>query len=116
MTPRLVSSRFPFLPITLTIRQGTWNFEALIDTGFDGDLVLPRATLAGEQPDSYLRYRLADGSVSTYGTFVGTLALGRLGQFPATVVELGDEPLIGRGITDRLRLTLDHGHQVIAEL
>ena len=38
-----------------------------------------------------------------------------LGRFPAGVRVLGNEYLIGREITDHLRLILDHGQQVVAE-
>ena len=112
---RLVSSRFPYLPITVSIRQRAWNFDALIDTGFDGDLVVPLGALAGDEGDAYLPYRLADGSTSVCEAFLGMVDLAGLGRFPAGIMALGDECLIGRGMTDQLRLILDHGQQVIAE-
>jgi predicted aspartyl protease len=112
---RVVSSRFPYLPITLRVRQHVITLDALIDTGFDGHLVVPADTLVGEPADAYLPYRLADGSSVVCDALSGTVELGGLVQFPAIVAALGGECLIGRGITDQLRLILDHGTQVIAE-
>lgn len=47
--------------------------------------------------------------------YAGTVDLAALGHFPAVVMALGDERLVGRRITDQLRLILDHGQRVIAE-
>ena len=38
-----------------------------------------------------------------------------LPAFSVAVTALGDEPLVGRGICDRLTITLDHGQQLIVE-
>jgi hypothetical protein len=38
-----------------------------------------------------------------------------LGPFPVVVTSLGDEPLIGRRLTDRFRVIEDHGARVIVE-
>jgi hypothetical protein len=45
----------------------------------------------------------------------GTIRVGPFGPFRALIAAIGDEPIVGRGITDRLRITLDHGSQVIVE-
>lgn len=115
LSRRLVSSRFPYLPIDLSIRGRQWSLDALIDTGFDGHIVVPQDTLAGDVGDLNLSYRLADGSSFVRDAFVGSVDLAGLGRFPALVIALGTECLIGRGITDQLRLILDHGQRVIAE-
>jgi hypothetical protein len=31
------------------------------------------------------------------------------------VIAVGDEPLVGRGVTDEFRVILDHGRRVIVE-
>jgi predicted aspartyl protease len=112
---RLISSRFPYLPIVLHVRQQTIRFDALIDTGFEGFIIVPHDTLSGEPADAAIPHRLADGSSFLCDAYVGTVDLAALGQFPAVVMALGNEWLIGRHITDQLRLILDHGQQVIAE-
>jgi hypothetical protein len=50
MTPRLESERFPYLPLRLVVRDQTHEIEALIDTGFDGDVAVPPDVLADGEP------------------------------------------------------------------
>jgi predicted aspartyl protease len=42
---RVTSSRFPYLPLRFQIRQYTHEGEALIDSGFDGGIVVPPSLL-----------------------------------------------------------------------
>ena len=115
MSRQHIGSRFPDLPITLRIRNRTVNLDALIDTGFDGHVMVPNDTMRGEEPDAYLPYRLADGSSFVCDPYSGVVELAELGRFPTVVLALGNECLIGPEITDQLRLILDHGQQVVAE-
>ena len=39
MNGRLISNRFPHLPISLDTGYDSQDVEALLDTGFDGDVV-----------------------------------------------------------------------------
>jgi len=39
--PRLEKHRFPYLPVRLTVHDRSANVEALLDTGFDGTVVVP---------------------------------------------------------------------------
>lgn len=110
------SSRFPYLPLRVSVRQRSEAVEALVDTGFDGDVSVPPETLtAGESPDGYSPWILADGSEVLAPAYDGTVQLGSLAPFPAIVIVLGDEPVAGRGVTDRFRVILDHGRQLIIE-
>lgn len=60
---RVESERFPYLPLTLTVGEQTAQVEALLDTGFDGDIVVPLSLIANDQPpDEYRNWALADGS------------------------------------------------------
>lgn len=113
---RLVSDRFPYLPIRLLFRGKDLEIESLVDTGFDGDIALPPELLAGiGLPDQHQRWVLADGTeVGAHG-FFGTAEMAGFAQFPVLVTALGDEPLVGRGITDRFTITLDHGQRVVVE-
>lgn|SRR5574341_383355 len=114
---RLVSSRFPYLPLTVEVRQWKEDIEAFLDTGFDGDIVLPSDLIRnGEPPDRYLPWKLADGSEVITPAYVGTVSLGQLGRFPAVIIVLGDEALAGRGLVDRFSITFDHGKHVIVKL
>jgi predicted aspartyl protease len=114
MTPPLVSERFPYLPLRLDLGGRAFSLEALIDTGFDGDLVVPSDVLTSD-PDDFQRWSLADGSVVYAPMYFGRARLDGFDSFGVLVTVLGDEPLVGRGVTDRFRLVLDHGERVIIE-
>lgn len=113
-TGQLVSPRFPFLPITIRIRQHEETVEALLDTGFDGHVVVPRSLVAnGHPPNGHLQWTLADGSTVLAPYYLGTIRVGTFGPFSAMITALGDEPLIGREVAKHLTITLDHGRRVI---
>jgi predicted aspartyl protease len=42
----LISDRFPYLPVVITIFGVEVRTEALIDTGFDGHLIVPAELLS----------------------------------------------------------------------
>ena len=110
------SRRFPYLPLSIHIRGRRITVEALIDTGFDGDVVVPRDLLADDLlPDSDTRWWLPDGSAISAPSYDGVAQIGQLDGVDVTVVSLGDEALVGRGVIDRYRLILDHGVRVIVE-
>ena len=116
LTPRVVSRRFPYLPVRLVLRQQVHNTEALLDTGFDGDVAVPPLIVpVGEPPDGYIAARLADGS-DVYAPFYrATVQVFPADVFSVTILALGDELVVGRGVSDRFTITLDHGQQVIVE-
>lgn len=115
MTPRLVSERFPYLPMRLAVARQTHAIEALIDTGFDGDLAVPPDLLTDSVPDDFQRWTLADGSVVYTPMHFGQVQMDEVGVVDVLVTGLGDEPIVGRGVTDRFRLILDHAERVIVE-
>lgn len=110
------SENYPYLKVRCRVRH--WGAEtwALVDTGFDGHLIVPRqvATQLG-RPDSRIRWGLADGGRVATPAYYGVLDLVGIGSFSVRVATLGDEYIIGRGIIDRLRVTFDHGQRVIVE-
>jgi predicted aspartyl protease len=113
---RVESDRFPYLPLTLTVANRTVRVEALLDTGFDGDVVVPPQLITdGEPPDEHRSWSLADGSVIVAPLYYGALQVGSLDPVPADIVAIGDEPLVGRGISDRYGVNLDHGQRLIVE-
>lgn len=116
MSQGLTSSRFPYVPLHLSVRQRNERIEALLDTGFDGDVAMPSEFVAnGEPPDGYLPWTLADGSEALAPAYDGTVQVEGMAWFPAVVIALGDEPLVGRGVTDRFTIVLDHGRRLIVE-
>lgn len=113
---RLESDRFPFLPVTFTVEDATVRVEAILDTGFDGDLALPaRLVPARPESDLSLRFRLADGTRVRMPSYSGVARLGELDLLPATIVVTGDEPIIGRGLIVRYAVLLDRGARVVVE-
>ena len=60
-------------------------------------------------------FRLADGSRVVAAIYYGTVQIGGLPAVPADITTVGDEALLGRGVTDRFHLIFDHGRTLTAE-
>ena len=89
---RPVSPRFPNILAHVQIRQWDAEVEALLDTGFNGDVAIPADVLPDVgPPDGHSRWTLADGSPVFAPYFVGTVHLIGLGPFTAVFIVLGDE-------------------------
>jgi predicted aspartyl protease len=126
MSNKLTSTRYPFLPLTIHVRVTNHKHieldtQALIDTGFSGDIVVPATDELKEYPpDAYATWTMADGSEVLAPIFLGTIRFPELDEDVAemvgvTVTALGDQALIGQSIPRRYTLILDHGKQVILE-
>ena len=100
-----ISTWFPYLPIIIAIRRREETTEALLDTGFDGDIIIPPGLITnGSPPDSYMRWTLADGSTVLAPSYLGRVEVanfGDVGTFAAVMSVLGDEPIIGRSLSNR---------------
>lgn len=113
---RLESERYPYLPLAISAGERIIHVDAVLDTGFDGDIVPPvRAFADNLPPDDYRTWELADDSVVAPPVFCGSVQLDSFAPVEADVVLLGDEPIVGRGISDRYRVILEHGERVIVE-
>lgn len=113
----LISHDYPFLEVSITVRSFRTSSRALIDTGFDGYLILP-VSFAGSlgTPDSRAQWTLADGTPIFLPEYRGGIEIMGLGlTFMARIVLMGDECLIGQGIVRRLKVTFDHGREVVVE-
>ena len=73
MTQRVESGRFPYLPLRVVLNDdgAEMCLEALIDTGFDGDLALPPELLEGAFAEAFEVYLLADGSEARAALYAG---------------------------------------------
>ena len=93
------------------------EFEALVDTGFDGTIILPEGSISqGLPPHGESRWRLADNSVvSTSYYLVQAEIAGTERPFSLLAYVLGKEAIIGRALTNNFRITLDHGERIIVE-
>ena len=113
---RLVSTHFPYLPIRVRVGDRDLNLDALVDTGFEGYVVLPAAQVGEfESPDGQVRWTLADGSSVHAPYYFGDVSVGEHGPFHALITTLGSTPLVGQGIVRQLTIILDRGRRVIVE-
>ncbi len=118
MNREVSSNRFPYIPIVVTINDVSTATEALIDTGFDGFVLLPEANFPEgiSGPLTFQEWVLADGSHSTAVYCDGEVSIGGvMSGVAAQITFLGEEALVGRGLLDLYRVTLDHGARVIVE-
>jgi len=102
MSVPVTSSHFPYLTIRLTIRQPLarnqqeLEVEALVDTGFDGGVVIPKGALDPSlTPVRYLPWELADDSQVLLPAFLADVQIGTLPPVRTIVMPLGDEPAVG---------------------
>jgi predicted aspartyl protease len=116
MRERVVSSRFPYLPLQVRVGGSGRSVETLLDTGFDGDLAVPPGFFGEDEiPRHSVPCTLADGTEVLAPAHRGEVRLGSTIISPAVILTLGVEVLVGRGISDRFTIILDHGRQVIVE-
>jgi predicted aspartyl protease len=105
MSNKLISSKYPFLPLTIHVRVSNRkkidiNTQALIDTDFSGDIVIPvTEELKQSSPDAYATWTMADGSEVMAPIFLGSIRFPELDEDAAervgvTVTVLGDQALI----------------------
>jgi predicted aspartyl protease len=104
----------PYPLVELALRVGGTEFTdtALPDTGFDGDLILPRSfsrELAGRRFRDTLV--TAGSEVYEVDAWPGVLMLeDRL--FRVRVKAFGNQFIIGRGVLDRLEICFEFGRRV----
>jgi predicted aspartyl protease len=112
----VISERFPFLPVIVEFAGDVREFDALLDTGFDGDLVLPaRMIPVGEPVFARLRFRLADETSVRIPVFQAAAVVGGSRVRRAYVASVGSVPMIGRRLIRHFAVTLDHGRRVVVE-
>lgn len=76
---KIVSKNFPFIPIIIAVRKRVEKVESLIDTGFEGDVVVPKGLLTnGDPPDTLLPWQLANGTVVLAPVYAGKVKLGNI--------------------------------------
>lgn len=112
----VISEHYPYLDVIVSIRGWRNQSSALIDTGFTGNLVLPSSLLSSDigLPDGRIEWQLADESIVTAPLYLGDIEiLGIPIISDSSVTFLGSDYILGRGIIDRFRFTLDHGERVI---
>ena len=110
----MTSFRFPFFRFAIQVGQHSYNWEALIDTGFDGGFAVSPLLLEDVgPPDGYALWEPVVGRPVLAPTYRATFQIDSLGSFPVTVTALGDEILVGLEVISRFAVTLDHGQRVV---
>ena len=117
MTQQVVSPHFPYLPIMIHVGGIiTYAVEALLDTGFDGTVILPMEFLLDDSLDAERdTFILADGSEVTVPTYPAVIEIDGFDPIDASVSALGDEPIVGVQVIRHFSVILDHGQRVIVE-
>ena len=94
---------------------------ALLDTGFSDQLIIPStAVLEADgvvpEPDDWIDARVADGRSVPAPLYFGAIELPDLAPVDGVcIIVMGDQYIIGRGIIDLFKVTLDHGERLIIE-
>lgn len=115
------STRFPYLSVHVRIGNLQYpdfefDVDALVDTGFDGGLIVPQGLLPsrvyspGEQWCEF-----ADGNRILVPFYRGFLTIGSLQPVGAIVMVLPHQALLGRAVTNHFKLTFWYGRQVVLE-
>lgn len=112
----LESDRFPYVPVTFTVGEQTYTLDALVDTGFEGDLAVPSDFVTFEDaPVGSTDWYMADGSQSRASLYAGVVRIGSMAPLPAGIIVFGVEIILGRGVIDRYRVILNRGERIVIE-
>ena len=110
VTGAVNAQRDAIIRVTVLDRRGQpHEFDALMDTGFDGSLTLPSATIAllGLAWRNRSRVTLANGKMEKCDFYTGQ-ALWE-GQSRNTLIEAADtDPLVGMRLMAGYRITIDN--------
>ena len=112
----VTSFHFPYFLVIISTLKGNFEVEALLDTGYDGGVILPAKLLTnGELSGWWVNCKLADNSIVEVPAYLGSVRLGGKKLNNITVLVMGDEPMIGRGVIKSFKITLDHGRKIVVE-
>ncbi len=118
MAESLTSTKFPYLPVQVIIRGQERTGMVLVDTGFDGGLIIPdewRRIVEG-LPDGSMKGRVADQRVTRAPFYLGHLGIPNFVQVPnIECTVLGKQYILGRDFIRLFKITLDHGERLILE-
>ena len=113
----MIQPPYPSLRIRFRVHGVSGEAPALVDTGFDRHLAVPKTWIERLQPPIYIRrVRTASGQIVRVPTYLGAVELiDQPGTINALIIALGDEYLIGIQTLNHFEVTLDHGQSVIVE-
>ena len=111
----MISSPFPFLRIKVMLGDRDYEEDALLDTGFNGDVAVPYHVEL-DPSGRTTELILGDGSLIRARSQLGQVQLGDLEPVPAEIIAMGSNFVIGTGILRHYEVILDHGQRVIVNL
>lgn len=112
----VTSLRFPYCSIRISILKVHFELEALLDTGYDGGVILPPKLITNGEVSGWLvNCKLADNRIIEVPAYLGSVKLGGKRLKDITVLVMGDEPIIGRSLIKHFKIILDHGRKIILE-
>lgn len=99
--------------VVIAANDQCWTIDANVDTGFSGDLTLPKSAI--EQLGLPLAtrsnsYRIGSGAMATFNTYDGTI-LWHDSRRKVTVLESEITPIIGVGLLWDNNLSIDFKHR-----
>lgn len=117
MAPNQVNNPYPYLRVHFSVRGHQGTALALLDTGFTGHLAIPTDALNGNLglPDAVANWELANGSIVNAPLYSGNIHIEDFPAILGTITVVGNEYILGRGILDNFKITLDHGKRIIIE-
>lgn len=109
MASGAVRGLIPIVPIAIMDRNGhPQQFQAVLDTGFAGVISLPRSSIerlglafSRQEPVTF-----ANGETQESSIYQAT-AIWEGERYSVPVYQLGPEPLIGMGLLNGSRVTID---------
>lgn len=105
----------PRIEISVIGIRATCSIEAVIDTGFDGDLCLPIqiAIQLGMELRDILYIELADGTIKDELVFAGAINWEGETKEVRVILTSSEDALIGIGLLAEKRLEIDFGKRSI---
>ncbi len=115
---RIISEDPPYVGVQVRIRGQEFEGPALLDTGYDGTLIIPDSLVALlGQGDTTSTIIVGDGRPVESPVYFGSLEINGLTPIPLLpITAIGDEFILGRGLMDRYRVCFDHGEQITIEV
>lgn len=97
-------------------KSAPFEFNAWVDTAFNGELVIPRPIIenAGLEQSAGIRARLADGNEVTLESYTCTLDWFGEGRAVEVIASDGQMPLLGIGLLLGHRLTVDYKDSTVS--
>ena len=115
----VVSSDAPYVDIRVLINGAEEKVKALLDTGYTGELIIPKDFIVPGSPVGrhHADITLGDDTTIVHAPlYLGELEIIGLPPIRAVAISIiGDEYVIGRGILDEFEVTFDHGKRVVVK-